>query len=168
MKKQSSELSLPISLLRAWMCAKSLQSCPTLYNPRDYNPPVSSVHGVSPARILEWVAISYARASSQSRDRTNVSCVLSTGRQILYHQYHLGSPIAPSTSTILAVFWHLLHISKSYADLTFFNTYCIFLTFCAEPINNVVIVSGGQQRDSAIHTHASVLLQNPPPIQAAT
>ena len=38
-----------------------------------------------------------------------------------------------------------------------------------QPINNAVIISGGQQSDSAIHTHVSVLPQTPPPpIQAAT
>ena len=44
--------------------------------------PGSSVHGISQERILEWVAISFARGSSQSRDRTLVSCI---GRWILYH-----------------------------------------------------------------------------------
>ena len=33
-------------------------------NPTDCNPPVSSVHGISWARILEWVAISFSRQSS--------------------------------------------------------------------------------------------------------
>ena len=33
------------------------QLCPTLCNPMDYSPPDSSVHGISQARILEWVAI---------------------------------------------------------------------------------------------------------------
>ena len=37
-----------------------------------------------------------------------------------------------------------------------------------QPINNVVIVSGGQQRDSAIRTHTSILPTNSPLIQAAT
>ena len=32
----------------------------------DYCPPGSSVHGISQARILEWVAISYCRESSDS------------------------------------------------------------------------------------------------------
>ena len=41
------------------------QSCPTLYNPMDCSPPGSSVHGISQARILEWVAISSPRGSSQ-------------------------------------------------------------------------------------------------------
>ena len=35
--------------------------------PMDCNPPGSSVHGISQARILEWVAISFSRVSSQSR-----------------------------------------------------------------------------------------------------
>ena len=43
---------------------------------------ISSVHGISQARILEWVAISFSRWSSQLRDRTHVSCI---GRQVLYH-----------------------------------------------------------------------------------
>ena len=47
----------------------------------DCSPPGSSVHGISQARILEGVAISFFRKSSQSRDQTQVSC---TGRWILY------------------------------------------------------------------------------------
>ena len=39
----------------------------------DCSPPSSSVHGILQARILEWVAISFSRGSSQSRDRTQVS-----------------------------------------------------------------------------------------------
>ena len=40
------------------------QSCLTLCNLMDCNPPGSSVHGILQARILEWVAISISRASS--------------------------------------------------------------------------------------------------------
>ena len=49
----------------------------------------SSVHGTLQARILEWVAISFSKGSSQPRDRTQVSphC-----RWILYHLSHKGSP----------------------------------------------------------------------------
>ena len=36
----------------------------------DYSPPGSSVHGILQARILEWVAISFSRGSSQAKDRT--------------------------------------------------------------------------------------------------
>ena len=44
--------------------AKSLQSCPTLCDPIDSSPLGSSVHGISQAKILEWVVISYSRGSS--------------------------------------------------------------------------------------------------------
>ena len=46
------------------------QSCPTLCDPMDCSPPGSSVHGILQARILEWVAISFSRGSSQPRDKT--------------------------------------------------------------------------------------------------
>ena len=46
------------------------QSCLTLCNPMDYNSPGSSVHGILQAKILEWVAISFSRGSSQPRDQT--------------------------------------------------------------------------------------------------
>ena len=39
----------------------------TLYSPKDYRPPDSSVHGILQARILEWVAIPFSRGSSQPR-----------------------------------------------------------------------------------------------------
>ena len=42
--------------------AKSLQSCPTLCDPRDSSPPGSPVPGILQARTLEWVAISFSTA----------------------------------------------------------------------------------------------------------
>ena len=45
-------------------CSIVAKLCPTLCNPVDYSPPDSSVHGISQARILEWVAISFSRGSS--------------------------------------------------------------------------------------------------------
>ena len=42
--------------------AKSLQSCPTLCDPRDGSPPGSPVSGILQARTLEWVAISFSNA----------------------------------------------------------------------------------------------------------
>ena len=52
------------------------QSCLTLCDPMDYSPPGSSVHGILQARILEWVAISFSRGSSQPRDQTGISCIV--------------------------------------------------------------------------------------------
>ena len=53
------------------------QSCPTLSNPMDCSLPGSSVHGIFQARVLEWVAISFSRGSSQPRGRARVSCIAS-------------------------------------------------------------------------------------------
>ena len=47
--------------------AKSLKSCPTLSDPRDGSPPVSSVPGILQARILEWVAISFSNAHMHAK-----------------------------------------------------------------------------------------------------
>ena len=58
--------------------------CPTLCDPMDCSPPCSSVHGISQARILEWVAISYSSEYFRPRNRTWVSCICD-GRQILYY-----------------------------------------------------------------------------------
>ena len=41
----------------------------------DYITPGSSVHGILQARIVEKVAISFPRGTSQPRDRTRVSCI---------------------------------------------------------------------------------------------
>ena len=62
-------------------CLGRVQLC----DPMDYSPPGSSVHGVSQARILEWVAISSSRGSSQSSDGIRISCVSCIGKRILYH-----------------------------------------------------------------------------------
>ena len=51
-----------------------------LCDPMDFSPLGSSAHGIFQAGILEWVAISFLRGSSQPRDWTHVSCIV---RQIL-------------------------------------------------------------------------------------
>ena len=61
------------------------QLCLTLCDPKDCSPPGSSVSGISQARILEWVAISFSKGSPWPRDWTQVSCGSYIGRRILYH-----------------------------------------------------------------------------------
>ena len=48
-------------------------------NPMDCSPPGSSVCGISLARILEWIALSFSRGSSQGLNPDLLHC-----RQILY------------------------------------------------------------------------------------
>ena len=70
-------LGVSLNLFSRWVPPRGqsevTQSCPTLCYPVDCSPPGSSVHGISQARILEWVAISFSRGSSQPRDQTQVS-----------------------------------------------------------------------------------------------
>ena len=49
------------------------QSCPTLCDPMGCSLPGSSIHGIFQAIVLEWIAISFSRGSSQPRDQTRVS-----------------------------------------------------------------------------------------------
>ena len=55
------EVSKNISSIKCYFA----QSCPTLCDPMDCNPPVSSVHGVLQARVLRWVAVPFFKGSSQ-------------------------------------------------------------------------------------------------------
>ena len=63
-------------------CHLVAKSCSTLWDLMDCSPLGSSVQGISQARILEWVAISFCRGSSQPSDQTHVLRVLP---RILYH-----------------------------------------------------------------------------------
>ena len=70
-------------VLKSFVCAHMhAPSCLTLCGPMGCNPPGSSVHGIFQGRILERVAISFSKVSSQLRNGTCVSCI---GRRILYH-----------------------------------------------------------------------------------
>ena len=51
-----------LNIYAAAAAAKSLQSCPTLCDPRDRSPPGSPIPGILQARTLEWVAISFSNA----------------------------------------------------------------------------------------------------------
>ena len=61
-------------LERRYICANSLQSCPTFCDPMDCSPPGSSVHGFS--RQEYWSCQALLQQISQSRDQTHVSFCL--------------------------------------------------------------------------------------------
>ena len=85
------------------------QLCLTLY-PMDCSPPGSSVHGILQARILEWVSISFSRASSWSRNQTQVShsparfFTIWTTRKALDHVYKICIEFV----TVLLLFYVLV------------------------------------------------------------
>ena len=88
-KERGGQIERP-ALTYVHCCAKS---CPTHCDPVDCSPPGSSVHGVLQARILEWVAISFSRGSSQPRDQAEVSCL--AGR--FFTLWATGKPMYIST-----------------------------------------------------------------------
>ena len=59
----------------------------------DCSLPVSSVHGILQARILEWVAIPFSRTSSRLRDQTQVSCIAGG----FFTIWATGDPLPKST-----------------------------------------------------------------------
>ena len=61
------------------------QLCLSPCNPMDCSLSGSSVHGISQARRLEWIAISSSRGSSRPRGRTCVSCISCIDRWVLHH-----------------------------------------------------------------------------------
>ena len=63
------------SCVHACVHAQLLSCVRLFWDPMDCSRPGSSVHGISQARKLGWVAISSSRGSSQPRDRTHISCI---------------------------------------------------------------------------------------------
>ena len=51
------------------------QLCPALCDPKDSNPPGSSVHGILQARMLEWVAIFFSKFKGKSESEVTQSCL---------------------------------------------------------------------------------------------
>ena len=87
------------------------------------NPPGSSVHRIFQARILEQIAISYSRGSSQVRDQSPAFCI---GRWILYHQHHLS-------------LFHLLHLAhQEILMCLYFKNISHLPWFLQEPIITLV------------------------------
>ena len=86
--------------------------CLVLCNPMDCSLPGSSVHGISQTRILECVAISFSRGSSQPRHQTHISCI--AGR--LFTTEPPGKPTFHSLSQRI---FNFLHYSDHNLTLSF-------------------------------------------------
>ena len=71
------------------LCASTILSW--FCDPMDYSPPGFSVHGISQAGILEWVAISSSRGPSWPRERNCISCIATR----FFTTEPLGKPLPP-------------------------------------------------------------------------
>ena len=96
---------------------------------------------------------------SRIRDQTHVSCV---GRWIPYQP---ATGEAPTLYIFLSFFFweQRLPNLSSFFQKNVLILYLYIVFYSVQPINNVVIVSGEQWRDSAIHIHVSIFPQTPLP-----
>ena len=85
-----SHMILDRTVFKSVFCGKkgSRSVCLTLCHPMDCSLPGSSIHGIFQARILEWVAISFSRESSESGIKPGAPHC----GQTLYHLSHQGIP----------------------------------------------------------------------------
>ena len=58
-----------IKNIAAAAAAKLLQLCPTCSDPMDCSLPGFSVHGISQARVLEWVTIAFSVSYSKANKK---------------------------------------------------------------------------------------------------
>ena len=101
-----------------------------LCDPVDCSPPGSSLHGIFQV-ILEWVAVSFSRGSSQPRDWTWVSWI---GRQILYH-------CTTWEALVKFTYWfkfshtNSINLSFTWEILKYLKIEIIFPTYWKSPLN---------------------------------
>ena len=98
----------------------------------DCSPPDSSVHGISKARVLEWVAISFSMGSSWPRDQTPISCL---EHPLLFLENFLLTP------------WDPLRVSPALGSLSWSPTGgatacpCVpTASWCVRPCHRITVV----------------------------
>ena len=127
-------------LISAAAAAKSLQSCPTLCDPRDGSPPGSLIPGILQARTLEWVAISLKPLSRVRPSVTPWTAALQAppsmgfSRQEHWSGVPLPSPaawISKSTSipalSYLSFFSSFLYYSYRISNISVINYFSVAL-----------------------------------------
>ena len=107
-------------------CSSCVRLSATLW---DVAPAGSSVHGISQARILEWVAISSSRRSSRPKDLTHVSCVSCTGRRVLYHWATWADQRTPEITD--TSYKYNLHLDKFFCLMQLQNVWTFYALTCS-------------------------------------
>ena len=112
----------------------------------DCSPPGSSVHGILQARILEWVAISFSRGSSCTRDRTWVSCTAGRfftteppGKPNIYKYICKHVCTCKHICTIYTCLMHTPTYTNTQICIQYKHTYyiyvCMYLYVCTHATN---------------------------------
>ena len=109
----------------------------------DYSPLGTSDHGVFPARILEWIVISFSRGSSQPRDQTHIFCIAGgfftdepPGKPIIQSKYLLNFIVIFFTLDYSEVYFKMSR--PMYFFICFLNIYLlsisnVFVDICFKP-----------------------------------
>ena len=120
------------NVLCVCICA---QLCPTLCDSPDCSPPGSSVLGISQARILEWVAVSFSRGLSRPRDQTHVACIVGgfftvwATREAILHIYEW------LTIYIITCIWLITYNYISYVFMIQFSSVAQSCPTLCDPMN---------------------------------
>ena len=109
--------NLHLSLWFAAAAAKSLQSCPTLCDPRDRSLPGPLVPGILQARTLEWVAISFSNAWKWKAKVKSLSCV-----RLLVIPWTTAHQAPPSMGYARQEYWSGLPLRSPCGLLMFANS----------------------------------------------
>ena len=104
--------------------AKSLQSCPTLWDPIDGNPPGSPDPGILQARTLEWVVISFSNAWKWRVKVKSLSHV-----QIFVTSWSAAYQAPPSMAFSRQEFWRGCHCLLQGLTLVGFNSIILLFIF---------------------------------------
>jgi len=102
--------------------AKSLQSCPTLFDPIDGSPPGSPICGILQTRTLGWVAIFFSNAWKWNVKVKSLSCA-----QLLATPWTAAYQAPPSMGFSRQEYWSGVPLPSPRAHLKAFKFYsCYF------------------------------------------
>ena len=102
-----------------WWWWFGTKSCPCLCNPMDCSLPGSSVHAISQAGKLEWVAISFSKGYSQPMDWTSISCIAGG----FYTAKSPGKPIIFISKKFSRMDWKYTYHTKGKEDVACLKFY---------------------------------------------
>ena len=141
----------------AYRARSVIQPCLILYDLRDCSLPGSSVHGISQARILKWVAISSSRGSSQPRNWTCISCVSCLAGRffttepagkpmyvLIYMYLHMYVHVCISVYAYICIYM----ICAGISSLLYFkwqksivHLWLLLVMLCEDFLNNITVLS---------------------------
>ena len=144
------------SAAAAAAAAKSLQSCPTLCDPRDGSPPGFPILGILQARALEWVAISFSNAW-----KWKVKVKLLSRVQLLATPWTAACQALPFMGFARQEYWSGLPLPSPRSSAVMFNTivtwcflYHVFIILISLFSLMLIVSFGGTSKISGFYLHS--------------